>query len=56
MLQPLPPEQRHQVRAVAADMLRAYANAVAKQTPNAEFVHNKFHVAKYLGEAVDQVR
>ena len=37
-------------------MLPAYANAVAKQTPNAEFVHDKFHVAKYLGEAVDQVR
>ena len=56
VLQTLSPEQRHQVRAVAADMLPAYANAVAKQTPNAELVHDKFHVAKYLGEAVDQVR
>lgn len=53
VLQTLTPEQRHQVRAVAADMLPAYANAVAKQTPNAELVHDKFHVAKFLGEAVN---
>ena len=37
-------------------MLPAYANAVAQQFPNAELVHDKFHVAKHLGEAVDQVR
>ena len=41
---------------MAADMLPAYANAVANQTPNAKLVHDKFHVAKHLGEAVDQVR
>ena len=29
---------------------------MATQTPNAELVHDKFHVAKHLGEAVDQVR
>ena len=49
-------EQRQKVCAVAADMLPAYAQAVATQTPNAELVHDKFHVAKHLGEAVDQVR
>jgi transposase len=37
-------------------MLPAYSNAGAKQPPNAELVHDKFHVAKYLGEAGDQVR
>lgn len=37
-------------------MLPAYANALAKQTPNAELVHDEFFVTKYLGEAVDQVR
>ena len=56
VLQTLTVEQRHDVQAVAADMLPAYANAVANQTPNAELVHDKFHVAKHLGEAVDQVR
>jgi transposase len=48
--------ERTQAVAEAADMLPAYANAVANQTPNAELVHDKFHVAKHLGEAVDQVR
>ncbi len=56
VLQTLSAEQRQTVRAVAADMLPAYANAVARQTPNAELVHDKFHVSKYLTEAVDQVR
>lgn len=27
-----------------------------KNAPNAEIVHDKFHVSKYLGEAVDKVR
>jgi transposase len=56
VLQTLSVEQRQAVQAVAADMLPAYANAVANQAPNAELVHYKFHVAKHLGEAVDQVR
>ena len=37
-------------------MLPAYAQAVTRQTPNAELVHDKFDVAKHLGEVVDQVR
>jgi transposase len=56
VLQTLTKEQRDGVQAVAADMLPAYAKAVAQELPNAELVHDKFHVAKYLGEAVDQVR
>lgn len=56
VLQTLTKEQREGVQAVAADMMPAYAKAVAKELPNAELVHDKFHVAKYLGEAVDQVR
>ncbi len=27
-----------------------------KYCPDADIVHDKFHVSKYLGEAVDQVR
>jgi transposase len=56
VLQTLTVQQRQEVQAVAADMLPAYAKAAASQTPNAELVHDKFHVAKHLGEAVDQVR
>jgi transposase len=49
-------EQRQEVEAVATDMLPACPNAVVNQTLTAEFVHDKFHVVKHLGEAVDQVR
>jgi transposase len=56
VLQTLSAEQWQTVRAVAADMLPAYTNAVARETPNTELVHDQFHVSKYLTEAVDQVR
>ena len=56
VLQTLTVEQRQAVQAVAADMLPAYQNAVAAKTPDAALVHDKFHVAKHLNEAVDKVR
>lgn len=56
LLETLSDEQRTQVQAVAADMLPAYAAAVAAKAPQADLVHDKFHVAKGLSEAVDQVR
>jgi transposase len=56
VLRSLTDQQRRGVKAIAADMLPAYANAAAKHLPNAELVHDRFHVAKHLGEAVDKVR
>jgi transposase len=56
VLQTLTVAQRQAVQAVAADMLPAYESAVAAQMPKAELVHDKFHVAKHLNEAVDKVR
>jgi transposase len=56
VLHSLSSQQRSRVQAVAADMLSTYVNAVAKHLPNAELVHDRFHVAKQLGEAVDKVR
>jgi transposase len=44
------------VQAVAADMLPAYAAAVATTIPQADLMHDEFHVAKHLSDAVDQVR
>ena len=52
----LPTEQREQIRAAAIDMLPAYINAAKSQAPNADVVHDKFHVSKHLNEAVDKVR
>jgi transposase len=52
----LTPEQRSEVRAVAMDMWPAYEAAARQNAPQAEIVHDKFHVSKHLNEAVDQVR
>jgi transposase len=52
----LPENQRKQVRAVAMDMWTAYMTSAQQHVPEAEIVHDKFHISKYLNEAVDQVR
>jgi len=54
--QALTPEQREQVTAVALDMWQAYANAVNDKLPQAEIVHDRFHVSQHLNQAVDRVR
>jgi transposase len=52
----LSPEQKQGVEAVAVDMWEPFIQTIRKQVPDADIVHDKFHVSKYLGEAVDQVR
>ena len=52
----LTPEQKSAVEAVAVDMWEPFIQTIQKQVPEADIVHDKFHVAKYLGEAVDKVR
>lgn len=52
----LSPAQRESVQAVAMDMWPAFMSAAQTCLPQADIVHDRFHVSKYLGEAVDQVR
>jgi transposase len=52
----LSPEQKQTVEAVAVDMWEPFIQTIQKQVPDADVVHDKFHVSKYLGEAVDKVR
>jgi transposase len=52
----LTPEQKQTVEAVAVDMWEPFIQTIQKQVPDADIVHDKFHVSKYLGEAVDKVR
>jgi transposase len=52
----LPEEQRKKIVAVALDMSAAFIAATQSTVPQAELVHDKFHVAKHLNEAVDKVR
>jgi len=48
--------QQTQVTAVALDMWKAYANAVEAKLPQADIVHDRFHISQHLNEAVDRVR
>jgi transposase len=52
----LSPEQKASVEAVAVDMWEPFVQSVREQVPAADVVHDKFHVSKYLNEAVDKVR
>jgi transposase len=49
-------EQQENVAAVAMDMSAGYENSVEKNLPQAEIVHDRFHISKHLNEAVDKVR
>lgn len=49
-------EQREQVSAVSMDLWQAFITSTRKNAPCAEIVHDKFHVSKYLNDAVDKVR
>lgn len=45
-----------QVQAVAMDMWPAFETSTRQNAPAAEIVHDRFHIAKHLNEAVDRVR
>lgn len=56
LLETLSPAQRASVKAVAMDMWPAFMSVAQMCLPQADIVHDRFHVSKYLGEAVDAVR
>jgi transposase len=49
-------KQRAEVESVSMDMWQAFMTSAATNAPQAEVVHDKFHVSKHLNEAVDKVR
>jgi transposase len=44
------------LKAVSMDMWKAFMNEVNAVFPYADIVHDRFHIAKYLNEAVDKTR
>lgn len=52
----LDPWQREMVCGGAIDMHPPYIDAIRRYLPNADIVHDKFHIAKHLNEAVDRTR
>lgn len=56
LLNTLPEPVREKIEAVAMDMSATYEAAVREVPPKADIVHDRFHVSKLLGEAVDKMR
>lgn len=55
-IESLPEPVRAGIEAVALDMWQPFVSAVRAALPQAAVVHDKFHVMKMLGGAVDKVR
>lgn len=56
LFETLSERQRAGVEAVAMDMWAAFESAAAEILPDADIVHDKFHVSAHLNKAVDEVR
>ena len=50
------PEHRDAVETVSIDMWKAYMSSVENTLPKASIVHDRFHLIKYLNDAIDKVR
>lgn len=48
--------QLDSVQAVAMDMWPAYINTANNHVPNAEVVHDRYHISAHLNKSVDRVR
>lgn len=56
ILEKMPEGQKEGIEAVAMDIWDAYRSSVKNELPDADIVHDKFHIVKHLCEAVDKVR
>lgn len=49
-------EQKLQVKTISMDMWKSFITVSKEKLVNAEIVHDRFHLVKYLNEAIDKVR
>ena len=49
-------EQRKTVKTISMDLWQAFITMAAEKLSQAEIIHDKFHLIKYLNEAIDKVR
>jgi len=49
-------EQLRQVKTISMDLWQAFIGMAKEKLPQAEIIHDKFHLIKYLNEAIDKVR
>ncbi len=50
------PEHRNKVETVSMDMWKAYQSSVEEVFTRVRVVHDRFHLVKYLNDAIDKVR
>jgi transposase len=50
------PDQRNNVETISMDMWKAYQSSAAEVFTSAKVVHDRFHLIKYLNDAIDKVR
>ncbi len=56
LLETLSKQQKARVASVSLDMWQPFTTAVTKLLPKADIVHDRFHISKYLNDAVNKVR
>lgn len=49
-------KQQSNLKTISMDMWRAYLSVAKEKLPDAEIVHDRFHLVKYLNDAIDKVR
>jgi len=49
-------KQRKHLKAICMDMWKPYMNASSKCLPKADIVHDRFHLVRYLNQAIDETR
>ncbi len=49
-------EEKQDIQTVSTDMWEPFITTTKEESPNAKLCHDKFHLVKYLNEAVDSVR
>lgn len=49
-------EQQRNIKTISMDMWKAYLSVAKEKLSGAEIVHDRFHLVKYLNEAIDKVR
>ena len=48
--------QKKNIRSVTMDMWEPYITCVSEMLPQADIIHDNFHISKYLNKGVDEVR
>lgn len=49
-------KQQKQIKTISVDMWQSYLSTAEKRLPNSEIAHDRFHLVKYLNNAIDKVR